>query len=289
MIGCKSNRKGIAFPLVEYRRKANRNLTKLWTKAGFNPIGRSRALLQIEAFVEALSRTHEPAFIIRHDNDRILGVHMTGTGKGLLEVLPLLGLFDSDHDYSEKPYAFLDACWMTENVTGIDLSLVWRSPHALILNYAHELNWLVDKLRMCLTPDDLDPAAMARASLWQNEDWWRAFKRRGLDLQNDLFYGGSNPLHLGHSETFGWQETPGAKADLLVDRSSRKAVLMASGLLSWRADLDAASTRLPSLGDRSWRVEVLDRQVGWLGEYRQSRETGRWFVGRHKTHMAGWS
>lgn len=153
MISCKSNRKGIAFPLVEYRRKANRHLTRLWTKAGFNPVGRSMALLRIEVFVETLSRTHEPAFIIRHDNERILGVHMTATGKGLLEVLPLLGLFDSDHDYSEKPYAFLDACWMTENVTGIDLSLVWRSPHALILNYAHELNWLVDKLRMSCRQD----------------------------------------------------------------------------------------------------------------------------------------
>ncbi|MFZ5697529.1 MAG: YagK/YfjJ domain-containing protein [Pseudomonadota bacterium] len=153
MISCKSNRKGIAFPLVEYRRKANRFIHKQWAKTGFNPIGRSMAMLQIEAFVDMVSRAHEPAFIIRHDSDRIHGVHMTNTGRGLIDVLPLLGLFDSDHDYSEKPYAFLDACWMTENVTGIDLSLVWMSPRALTLNYANELNWLVDKLRMSCRQD----------------------------------------------------------------------------------------------------------------------------------------
>lgn len=51
---------------------------------------------------------------------------------------------------------------------------------------------------------------------------------RGLDLRNDPFYGGSNPLHLGHSEA-----------------------------------------------------------LGWLGEFRRSRETGLWFLGRHGLHMRG--
>lgn len=147
--------------------------------------------------------------------------------------------------------------------------------------------WAWAQGQVCLAPDDLDPAAMARASLWQNEDWWRAFKRRGRALQNDPFYGGSNPLHLGHSETFGWLETSGANADLLVDKARRKAVLLVSGLQSWRADLEAAEARMPSLGDRSWHVEVIDRQVGWLGEYRQSRETDRWFLGRHSLHVKG--
>lgn len=106
-------------------------------------------------------------------------------------------------------------------------------------------------------------------------------------LHNDPFYGCGNPLHLEHSEIFGLQEAPGAKANLLVDKARRRAVLMVSGLLSWRADLEKAAMTLPSLGDRSWHVEVIDRQVGWLGEYRQSRETGRWFLGKHGLHMRG--
>jgi hypothetical protein len=140
---------------------------------------------------------------------------------------------------------------------------------------------------VCLTPDDLDPAAMARKSLWQDEDWWRAFKRRGLDLQNAPFYGGSNPLHLGHSETFGCRAEGAGEPELLVDKGRRKAVLMASGLDAWRADLQVAGLRLPGIGDRSWRVDVVDRRVGWLGEYRQRRETGVWFLGRHSVHIKG--
>lgn len=139
----------------------------------------------------------------------------------------------------------------------------------------------------CLTPGDLDPVAMARASLWQNEDWWRVFKRRGLALQNDPFYGGNNPLHLGHSETFGWREEGAGEAELLTDSVRRKAVLIVTALETWRADLQAAESRLPGLGDRSWHVEVLDRRVDWLGEYRQSRQTGLWFLGRHSLHMRG--
>lgn len=124
---------------------------------------------------------------------------------------------------------------------------LWDAHHQLDYYAA----WTWAQGQVCLTPDDLDPAAMARTSLWQNEDWWRAFKRRGLDLRNDPFYGGNNPLHLGHIETFGRQVTPGAKADLLMDRASRKAVLFVSGLQSWRAALEAAAARLPDLGECS--------------------------------------
>jgi len=38
---------------------------------------------------------------------------------------------------------------------------------------------------------------------------------------------------------------------------------------------------------RYWQVDVFDRQVGYLGRYRQSRETGLWFTGRHSVHMWG--
>ncbi len=190
--------------------------------------------------------------------------------------------------------------------------LGWRSPgHGLAWWYAggkpvddtrlrlvrdhwdahHQLDyyaaWAWAQGQACLTPDDLDPAAMARASLWPHEDWWREFRRRGMALNNDPFYGGTNPLHLGHSEAYGWREEGAGEADLLVDRGRRKAALIVSGLEAWRTDLQATASRLPGLGDRSWHVEVVDRQVGWLGEYRQSRETGLWFLGRHSLHMRG--
>lgn len=34
-------------------------------------------------------------------------------------------------------------------------------------------------------------------------------------------------------------------------------------------------------------VDVFDKRVGWLGTYRQSRVTGRWFAGTHSLHMVG--
>lgn len=39
--------------------------------------------------------------------------------------------------------------------------------------------------------------------------------------------------------------------------------------------------------DRSVRVDVVCRTVGWLGEYRRSTETGIWFRGQHRWHMLG--
>jgi hypothetical protein len=35
------------------------------------------------------------------------------------------------------------------------------------------------------------------------------------------------------------------------------------------------------------RVEVVVRPLGWLGTYRQSTQTGRWFRGQHRWHVLG--
>lgn len=37
----------------------------------------------------------------------------------------------------------------------------------------------------------------------------------------------------------------------------------------------------------SWRIDVICKQIGWLGTYRRSRVTGYWFAGKHSIHMAG--
>jgi hypothetical protein len=36
-------------------------------------------------------------------------------------------------------------------------------------------------------------------------------------------------------------------------------------------------------------VHVTVAPLGFLGTYRQSRVTGRWFTGKHSTHMLGWT
>ena len=72
-----------------------------------------------------------------------------------------------------------------------------------------------------------------------------------------------------------------------LNPEQRRVLLVTEGLDHWLADLHALEARLPPICDRSWRVEVFDRRTGYLGEYRRSRVTGRWFTGRHAIHMKG--
>lgn len=129
------------------------------------------------------------------------------------------------------------------------------------------------------------PTDLAKESRWPDEAWWRAFIRRGAIHHHDPFYGGSDALHL--SAHTGREEFAPSEAPMIHLEASRRGVLITDGLRHWLADLEALGPKLPTLGDRSWRVEVFDRRVGFLGEYRKSRVTGRWFRGRHSVHEQG--
>lgn len=130
------------------------------------------------------------------------------------------------------------------------------------------------------------PTEMAVTSRWHDELWWRSLKRRGHLYRHDPLNGGTNALHLGHSDTWG-DALPRGSFIGSQDPAQRSAVLVVSGFESWRHELQAFGTTLPDLAGRSWNVEVFDRQVGFLGRFRQSRLTQRWFLGKHSIHMAG--
>lgn len=137
---------------------------------------------------------------------------------------------------------------------------------------------------------EFSPKAVAHASVYCRDiEWWRAFKRRGKDLAHGPFYGGTNALHLGHSDN----SIDGAFAEdiekpiLMSDVGSRSGVLVVSSIGTWRSDLRELGSQLPSLGERSWRVEVFDRAAGYLGLFRQSRVTKHWFAGKHSIHVRG--
>lgn len=140
-----------------------------------------------------------------------------------------------------------------------------------------------------LTEKDVDPTLLARSSLYPHDRWWRVFKETGRRFQYDPFYGGSNPLHLGHSDDFGMDfvNDDDPKPILYSNAKDRRAVLVVSSIHHWRRNLLNMGNQLPTLGERSWHVEVFDRQVGYLGLFRQSRVTGKWFMGKHKIHLAG--
>lgn len=130
------------------------------------------------------------------------------------------------------------------------------------------------------------PTELAKNSHWPDEAWWRAFLRRGAVHRHDPFYGGGNPLHL--SSHTGWEDSVPSESPVVhLEPSERRGVLITDGLSHWLADLEVLGQTLPPSGNRSWRIEVFDRRIGFLGEYRQSRVTGRWFRGRHGIHEQG--
>ena len=116
--------------------------------------------------------------------------------------------------------------------------------------------------------------------------WWQDLRRRPPLTDISPWGGGSNPLHLGHSDRVGCDDAEGEPMKLL-DPATRRAALVATSFGSWRRQLEDFRRALPDLGDRSWHVDVFDRSVGFLGTFRRSRETGLWFQGKHSLHVAG--
>lgn len=127
---------------------------------------------------------------------------------------------------------------------------------------------------------------------WDRDDyepeagWWEELRLKESPMEYGPYHGGTNPLHLSHSDPVGWaqHELP---VNVHVDEATRSAYLVVKSFSSWRRELETLSRELPSLGPRSWHVEVFDREVGFLGKFRQSRVTGLWFQGKHSIHMAG--
>lgn len=158
--------------------------------------------------------------------------------------------------------------------------------HYLLHPYAA---WAWTPDQSFLSPDDIDPAELARLSLYPNPIWWRAFKETRQRFSHDPFYGGSNPLHLGHSAEFGMAYVGDGDLQPVLHSNpkDRRAVLVVSSIHHWRRNLLNMGGQLPKLGEHSWHVEVFDRQVGYLGLFRQSRVTGKWFMGKHSVHLQG--
>ncbi|MFD1535295.1 hypothetical protein [Pseudonocardia aurantiaca] len=67
-----------------------------------------------------------------------------------------------------------------------------------------------------------------------------------------------------------------------------RGVLLLDEYLGWYATLYRVGDALPPTpSGRSWQIDVVCRPLGWLGTYRKSRLSGRWFAGRHRWHELG--
>lgn len=120
---------------------------------------------------------------------------------------------------------------------------------------------------------------------------WQAWLRRAEADSKDSpaphfsLAGGSDPLHLtGHSGEEG-KGDPHSILSIVVDAKHR-AVFTTNHMDAWYWDLRSKVAELPK-GDRSWRIDVFVRPVGFLGNYRLSRSTSLLFAGRHRHHSLG--
>lgn len=101
-------------------------------------------------------------------------------------------------------------------------------------------------------------------------------------------------LHLmAHSglpvDNFGYSTEEVGSARWIKQSSRGTAVVLVPSYFGWLRVLHDADTVLsPRPDGRSWRVDVVCEPIGWLGTYRRSRVTGRWFTGRHRDHLLGW-
>ena len=72
-----------------------------------------------------------------------------------------------------------------------------------------------------------------------------------------------------------------------VREPTRRATLTFEMGHGWAATLDRRCGMLPDDNERSWWVDVYVKPIGFMGTYRKSRVTGRWFTGKHSVHMLG--
>lgn len=118
-----------------------------------------------------------------------------------------------------------------------------------------------------------------------------------LARHQSLFTGGGDGLHLsGHVPN----SLVGADSPLLRNRppthqfhthgDSPHAALLLDRYAGWYRILHEVGASVPDRPDgRNWRVTVVVKTLGSLGEYRRSAVTGRWFAGRHRHHVLGWA
>lgn len=72
-----------------------------------------------------------------------------------------------------------------------------------------------------------------------------------------------------------------------TSRTDHRAVVLLDSLRGWYPALVRLGADLPSIGQRSWHVDVVIRPIGCMGTYRESRVTGLWFSGPHRLHTKG--
>lgn len=111
-------------------------------------LGEAGALIEIERFVNWVTRTSIPAFLIDWNSVGCPRVTETHIGRRLRDVLPLYNKFSPDYIYCEKATAFIHAGLLISNVYRRDVARLPLPPIPLGPMEAEMLNDLIARIRM---------------------------------------------------------------------------------------------------------------------------------------------
>lgn len=105
----------------------------------------------------------------------------------------------------------------------------------------------------------------------------------------EVWTDGYDPLHLADHLIMALnperRPTPALTAGPVDVHGRRHHILVLDQYSGWYAAL--AELPINHAGPHDVRVDVHVRPIGWLGTYRRSTITGRWFRGRHAIHTLG--
>lgn len=191
--------------------------------------------------------------------------------------LPDQGLrrwYEVGRSKEDPTLSFIDAVWGNDRMLDHYFAWLLRERPVFLHQEGHGIS--------ATWPNRETPHESPLAPRW--EEWLRVYDSRQENPR--AIDGGYDPLHLSlHSGESGERDADARVTVVSLPR--RRAVYATSKMDFWYLDLTERGRTLPDLGDRSWHVDVFVKPVGFLGTFRKSRTTGRWFTGRHRFHMWG--
>lgn len=183
--------------------------------------------------------------------------------------------YDEDHPTDDRRLRLIAGTYLADGQLDWYAAWLWRWHENMRSYHQTVLHGLAD------AADDGIPIEVDREWLLSQES---AAASSGIP---DPLSGGTDPLHLS-SHAGGPVENVDAPVQMRRSgRGSRSGVLVCDSAVGWYRALFEEASKLPSISDHRWRIDVVIKSIGWIGTYRRSPETGLWYVGDHRLHLRG--
>ncbi len=194
---------------------------------------------------------------------------------------PALGMrwwVDKGRPAEDDRFALISQTWVADGQFDAFLAYIWQIP---------SIPWPEFSLGPGYPDVYSSGARLPDSEPLADREWIRetVTKFEGLTVSG---------LHLEQGHIHDWLVSSDSNASesecvLTLDVSGEpRGALIAENLSGWYRFLHQSEIlQAPHPSGRSWRIDVVVKNVGYIGRYRLSRETGRWFAGPHMLHVVG--